>query len=80
MNLFKAADYEGNTLSVVLARSRELAEAYWQGSDIYPHSVSKIELLPDHPTGVVPVVTTYEVLSQDLGRKALGTKVRLIKK
>ena len=67
-------------LSVILAKNREIAEAYWHGADIYPHAVFKIELQADHPTGIVPIITTDVILAQDVARKNIGTKIRVIRK
>lgn len=60
MPIYIAKDYDGFVESVVLARSYELAQAFWQGQKVYPHSVDiKNESdLKDHPTGVLPIVKT----------------------
>ena len=63
MIVFIALDYSDNILDVVVARSYELAMVYWQGKGIIPHHTRQIipADLENHPTGVVPVVTTKEV-------------------
>lgn len=60
MPIFIAKTYDGLVESVVLAKSYELAQAYWQGQDIYAHSISERSEsdLEDHPTGVMPIVKT----------------------
>lgn len=60
MPLFIARDYDGNVESIVLAKNRELATAFWQGQKIYAHSVDEKteELLNDHPSGVMPILYT----------------------
>ena len=60
MPIYIAKNYDGFVESVVLARSYELAQAFWQGQEIYPHSVdTRTEQdLKEHPTGVLPIVKT----------------------
>ncbi len=60
MPIFIAKTYDGKVESVVLAKSYELAQAYWQGKDIYAHSVDTFteDDLKDHSTGVLPIVKT----------------------
>ena len=41
MPIFIAKTYEGKVESVVLAKTYELAQAYWQGKKIYAHTVVK---------------------------------------
>lgn len=62
MPIYVAKDYSGKIESVVLARSRELAVAYWHGQDVYPHSTEELtdENLNGHPTGVLPVLKTKD--------------------
>ncbi len=63
MPIYVAKNYDGYVVSVVLAKNYELANAFWQGQEIYPHSVDiRIEEkdLKDHPTGVLPIVRTRE--------------------
>ena len=60
MPIFIAKTYEGKIESVVLAKSYELAQAYWQGKEIFAHSTdekSERDLI-DHITGVLPIVKT----------------------
>jgi len=69
MPIFIAKDYEGRAESIVLAACEELAQAYWQGKDIYAHSVTEFseESLEDHPTGVLPLLTTIKKDIPDYG-------------
>lgn len=62
MPLFIAKNHEGKVIDVVLAKIIELANAYWHGKEIIPHTVnSKSDAdLEGHPTGVLPIVSTYE--------------------
>jgi len=62
MPIYVAKRYDGVTLSIALARSKELAIAYWQGQSLIPHSVSEITEndLTGHPTGVLPLLRTQE--------------------
>jgi len=73
MPIYIAKTYDGYVESVVLARGYELAQAFWQGLGIYPHSVDirNESDLKDHPTGVLPIVKTekkiirpYEISSR----------------
>lgn len=78
MPIFIAKDYESNVLDVVLAKSYELANAFWHGRGVYPHFVdSRTENdLVGHPTGVLPIVQTKEVHSGYIGH---GKTLRVIK-
>ncbi|KKL04958.1 hypothetical protein LCGC14_2610870 [marine sediment metagenome] len=51
MPIFIAKTYDGKVESVVLAKNYEVAQAYWQGKDIYPHSVNTFteDNLKNHP-------------------------------
>ncbi len=70
MPVYVAKTHEGKVESVVLARSYELAQAYWQGRGICAHSVdTRVELdLKQHPTGVLPIVHTQEIDGYQIGR------------
>ena len=78
MPVYAAKDFDGSTLSVVLARNNELAAAYWHGRGIIPHSVEcrEEEQLKDHPTGVISLVDTKLVIPRMTGPSR--TKVRVI--
>ena len=71
MIVFIARDYSDNILDVVVARSHELAIVYWQGKGIIPHHTSQITLedFDNHPTGVLPVVTTKEIQGYTVSRE-----------
>lgn len=64
-----ARNYEGKTISIVNAKSKELAMAYWQGKDIYPHTTKCVDdpevytPLNEHPTGVYPILETIEIVA-----------------
>jgi hypothetical protein len=62
--IFIAYNRRGHICSIVAARSRELAEAYWQGADVDAITVKSLEedftSLDEHPTGVIPVLKTVE--------------------
>lgn len=70
MPIFIAKTYDGLVESVVLAKSYELAQAYWQGKGIIAHTVDERNEsdLDDHPTGVLPIVKTKEIKSSPLDR------------
>lgn len=64
MPVFIANHYSGVPESIVLARSRELAVAYWHGKGVIAHTIEEFDEVPeDHPTGVVPLLTTRCVSS-----------------
>lgn len=69
MPVFIAKTYDGRTLDVVLSATVELANAYWHGKDVIPHTVRSIsdQDLVDHPTGVLPIVSTREVSVKRVG-------------
>jgi len=71
MPIFIAKTYEGKVESVVLAKSYELANAYWQGQGIVAHSITERNEsdLEDHPTGVLPIVKTKLINKSPFGNK-----------
>lgn len=60
MKLYIAYDEKGLIESIVLARSRELADVYWQGAGVVAINVKRMNpsAYEDHLTGVVPVLKT----------------------
>ena len=61
MPVFIAKDQEGRVESAVLARNKELADAYWQGQGIFACSTRELnEDQLDEGTGVIPIVKTKE--------------------
>ena len=62
-----ARNYDGYIIDIVLARSLELANIYWQGKGVYPHRTDIREeyQLENHPTGVIPILSTYEQEYED---------------
>ena len=65
--IFIAKNFDGKVMSVVLARSYEMAQAYWHGGKVYAHTVeTRTEKdLEDHITGVLPIVHTKEITGYD---------------
>lgn len=62
--IFIAYNYEGIPISVVNAKSKELAYAYWHGAGIIPHSHKSLDdftPLEEHPTGVIPLIHTIQM-------------------
>ncbi len=49
-------NYKGKIISVLNAKSEELANAYWHGANIIPHSTQIVDLdaINDNGTGVIP--------------------------
>lgn len=85
--VFIGFDYEGYPISIVNAKSIELAYAYWQGAGILPNSHKSLEEdytnINDHATGVYPILKTEEVSDYDLAnncRNPKGKKYLLISK
>jgi hypothetical protein len=62
--IFIAYDYDGYPISIVNARNKELANAYWQGADIVACSSKCLEedfeSIDKHITGVYPILKTQE--------------------
>lgn len=77
MPVYVAKDYSGSVIGVVLAKNYELANAFWQGKGIIPHHVdSRTEDdLNNHPTGVLPIISTKEVHTHHF---RAGTTIRVI--
>lgn len=68
MPVYVASNHDSNPIGIVVARSMDLATAFWHGQGLVPYSVREITAndLSGHPTGVLPilrtkVVTGYEV-------------------
>lgn len=63
-------NYEGLPISIVNAKSKELAYAYWQGKDVLPYSHKCLEEdftpLKDHLTGVYEILKTNELTISEL--------------
>lgn len=72
MPIFIAKTYEGKVESVVLAKNYELAQAYWQGQNVYAHSVTTFteDNLKNHLTGVIPIVNTEAKQLSEFGSDA----------
>lgn len=67
-----AYNYEGKVISIVNAKSEEIANAYWHGAGLIVYSHRNIDNpdeftpLSEHPTGVYPILKTKEIeLYQD---------------
>lgn len=67
-----AYNHNGKIISIVNAKSKELALAYWQGTKGgIPHSTKILEEdfipLSEHPTGVMPILDTIEIIAGRCG-------------
>jgi hypothetical protein len=73
MPIFIAKEYNGTVMDVVLAKSYELASAYWHGKGVIAHSTTKLDEseLENHPTGVLPIVSTKELQPYGFGTKTM---------
>lgn len=69
MPVYIAKDYNDEILGVVMAKIQPFAYIFWQGQDIYPHHVDEIkeDILDNHPTGVINIVSTKEVTIYENG-------------
>lgn len=69
MPIFIAKDFDGFTIDIVLAKSYELAQVYWQGKGIVSHSIErKCEShLDNHSTGVLPILETHKKYLSETG-------------
>lgn len=72
MPIFIAKNFNGYVEDVVLAKDYTLAQAYWQGKEIFAHSVTERSEkdLDNHPTGVLPIVSTVKRNIPEYGPKA----------
>ena len=69
-HLYKALNYEGKCIGIVLAQSRPLADAYWMGQKCIPHSVVEINVPEDnHPWGVVPILVNRTIIYSEFGKR-----------
>lgn len=69
MPIFIAKHYDGTPVDVVLTATAQLAQAYWQGKGIIAHTITvrSDTDLTDHPTGVLPIISTREVEAAPFG-------------
>lgn len=69
MPIFIAKHYDGTPVDVVLTATEQLAQAYWQGKGIIAHTVTvrSDADLTEHPTGVLPIISTREVEAKPFG-------------
>lgn len=62
--IFIAYDHNSTIISIVRARTEDLAKAYWQGAGIVPHVSKNLDntddfiSLDEHQTGVYPILKT----------------------
>ena len=63
--IFIAYDNNEFVLSIVNAKSKELAVAYWHGLGLLPYFIKSLDKdfvsLDKHPTGVIPILKTKSV-------------------
>jgi hypothetical protein len=72
MPILIAKTYDGKVENIVFSKSRELAVAYWHGKGIYPHSIHTVcdKNMEDHPTGVLPILSTKEMELSGFGKNS----------
>jgi hypothetical protein len=58
-------NYKGQIISIISVKSEELANAYWQGKDIHPHSSEVWDMNKvrenEEQGYVTPILTTAEI-------------------
>ncbi len=70
MPVFIAKRHDGKVQDVVLAKNYDLANAYWHGKGVIGHTITVLTEadLNEHPTGVIPIVSTKEKsMKQEFG-------------
>ncbi|RLI53206.1 MAG: hypothetical protein DRO87_11985 [Candidatus Thorarchaeota archaeon] len=71
--IYVALDYSEKILDIVMARSYELAQVYWQGKGVIAHHAREIKPsdLENHITGVIPIASTREVHAHEIKHGAV---------
>lgn len=76
-----AYDLSGTIVGIVLAKSLELAYAYWAGAKLNVYSTKVVgedfEIMEENISGVVPILKTVEVVAGSLTREA---KIVIVKR
>lgn len=74
--IFIGYDYDGYVISIVNAKSKDLAIAYWQGAGMYPNTIVEDDCngLKDHPTGVYPLIKIKTVKVRSIGGAEIITR------
>lgn len=70
--IYIAYDYNDKCISIVNAKSLELANAYWQGKGCMPHRTKSLDdfiSLDEHPTGVYDLVKIREFTGSEISQK-----------
>ena len=69
MPVYIAKEHTGKVVDVVMATSRELAVAYWQGKGLFPHTTMELTEanVQNHITGVLSIVRTNKETLSPLG-------------
>ncbi len=67
-----AYNYNGKVIGIVNADNEKLANAFWHGRNITPHSTKVLEKdftpLEKHPHGVYPILETIEIQGYEMSR------------
>jgi len=76
-------NYEGYPVSIISAKTKESANAYWQGKGITPHSTKELDLSEDRENEdmgyVTPLLVTEEVDSYEI-RDLSSRKLLMVSK
>lgn len=67
--IYIAYNRDCQPVSIVNARSRDVAIAYWHGAKIIPDTIKSLDdfiSIDVHPTGVIPLLTTHLVQVRSL--------------
>ncbi len=71
---------KGQPISILKAKSKELAIAYWHGAGILPHSTSTDEdfNIETNGTGVIPLLKTREISASSSNGFSSNNKILTI--
>lgn len=63
--IFIGKNYDGKVISIISAQDERSANAYWQGKDIFPHSITRFDMNEERENEqagfVTPLLETKEV-------------------
>lgn len=82
MSTFVAYDEENYPVDIVQAKTKEMANIYWQGKGVVPFSVREFSdaSLNEHPTGVISILSTVRKDGYAMRDVSLKSTHRLVRK
>jgi len=77
MPIYIARDFEGRVESILQADNKLLAQTYWQGQKVFPHSVDEIstEIPKDNPYRVRSILRTELKELSNFGRNMMQFRI-----